>query len=397
VNVSDNYYDVLGVEPEASREQLREAYRARVDELTAARDRKGVTDSQLQANRDEVAKVRSAWNVLSDPFQRQRYDAQIIAPRDSVPEDEVEIVDESERSEVQLTGWRRFMAPPPKPTPSAGGASGRNGGGADQAPSRRREPTIALPPGMRLAEPKLRGMALLFDLAIVLVILYAVQFIVPNAIQSDYRDKVDQIASLKEAKTAQEDIDDADEAINDAEQAIAKAETSGNGQDLRDAQADRRDAVDDRRDAQKDFRDAQKDFNDKQADQNLQRVQLPHDTDQLQKQADDLESDIQGTTLVTAGVTLVLALLYLVPMTAKTGQTLGMRGRKIKVVRVDGSPVGWWPAFARFFIPLIFGVATATIGLIGPLIAIGVVAWAFRDPNGQGLHDKLARTLVVEA
>ncbi len=395
--MSDNYYDVLGVEPEASREELREAYRARVDDLTAARDRKGVTDSQLQANRDEVAKVRSAWNVLSDPFQRQRYDAQATASDESVTGDDVEIVDEGDGSEVQLTGWRRLMAPPPKPTPAAGGGTGRGGGGDGRPPPRRREPTIPLPPGMRIAEPKLRGMALLFDLAIVLVILYAAQFIVPTVVQSDYRDKVDQIASLKEAKAAQEDIDDAQEAIDDADQAIADAQDDGANQALRDAQADRRDAVADRNDARDDFRDAQKDFNDKQVDQDLDRVQLPHDTDQLQTRMDDLESDIQGTTLITAGVTLVLALLYLVPMTAKTGQTLGMRGRKIKVVRVDGSPIGWWPAFARFFIPLIFGVATATIGLIGPLIAIGVVAWAFRDPNGQGVHDKLARTLVVEA
>lgn len=391
--MSDNYYDMLGVEPEASREELREAYRARVDELTAARDRKGVTERQLQANREEVAKVRSAWNVLSDPFQRQRYDAEATTPRDIVPEDEVEVVDDG--SEAQLTGWRRLLAPPPKPATAAGGAGGNRGGGTP--PPRRREPTIPIPPGVRLAEPKLRGMALLFDLAIVLVILYAVQFIVPNLIQSDYTNKVDQIASLKEAKTAQEEIDDANEAIDEADQAIAQAEDDGRNQDARDAQADRRDAVEDRDDARTDFRDAQRDFNEKQQDQGLPREDLPHDTDQLQSMTDTLESDIQGTTLATAGITLVLALAYLVPMTAKTGQTLGMRGRKIKVVRVDGTPAGWWPSFARFFVPLIFGVATATIGLLGPLIAIGIVAWAFRDPNGQGVHDKLARTIVVEA
>ena len=94
----------------------------------------------------------------------------------------------------------------------------------------------------------------------------------------------------------------------------------------------------------------------------------------------------------------MLALLYLVPMTAMTGQTLGMRGRKIRVVRVDGSPVGWWPSFAALLRPADLRVsATATLGLIGPLHRVGVVAWGFRDPNGQGLHDKLARTIVVEA
>lgn len=398
--MSENYYDVLGVEPEASRDELRAAYRSRVDDLTAARDKKGVNERQLQENREEVARVRSAWNVLSDPFQRQRYDAQVVGASDSEPGGEVEIVDDDEQPGTELTGWRRLLAPPPpKPKAAAGASGGRGGargGGGDRPTPPRREPTIPIPPGVRLAEPKVRGMATLFDVAIVLVILYAVQFLAPTMIQSDYREKVDQIASLNDAQDAQDGIDDADEAIDDADQAISEAESAGRNQDLRDAQADRRDAVRDRRDAQRDFRDAQKDFNEKQRDQDLQNVTLPHDNDQLENQADTLESDIQGTTLITAGITLVLALAYLVPMTAITGRTLGMRGRKIRVVRVDGSPVGWIPAFARFFIPMIFAVATPIAGLIGPLIAVAVVAWAFRDPNGQGLHDKAARTLVVE-
>ena len=81
--MTDNYYEELGVEPGASRDELREAHRQRVSDLEAARDKKGVTESQLQANRDEVARVRAAWNVLSDPFQRQRYDAQLGAESES--------------------------------------------------------------------------------------------------------------------------------------------------------------------------------------------------------------------------------------------------------------------------------------------------------------------------
>jgi curved DNA-binding protein CbpA len=395
--VSEDHYDVLGVDPDASRDDLRAAYRARVDELTAARDKKGVTERQLQENREEVARVRSAWNVLSDPFQRQRYDAQATGG-DAEPGSEVEIVDDDAPQGTQLTGWRKLMAPPPpKPAGAGGGRGGARGGGGDRTPPPRREPTIPIPPGIRLAEPKMRGMATLFDVAIVLVILYAVQFLAPTMIQSDYREKVDQIASLNEAQDAQDEIDDANDAIDDADDAIAKAESAGRNQDLRDAQADRSDAVKDRRDAQRDFRDAQKDFNEKQRDQGLQNVTLPHDNDQLDNQASKLEEDIQGTTLAVAAITLVFALAYLVPMTAITGRTLGMRGRKLRVVRVDGSPVGWFGAFARFFIPMIFAVSTPVAGLIGPLIAVAVVAWAFRDPNGQGLHDKAARTLVVEA
>jgi len=75
---------------------------------------------------------------------------------------------------------------------------------------------------MKIAEPKARGMALLFDLAVVLIILYAVQFVVPGMIQSDYKDKVDQIEQYDNAANAQGDIDDAKKAVNEADQAIAK-------------------------------------------------------------------------------------------------------------------------------------------------------------------------------
>src|SRR5262249_48350751 len=158
----------------------------------------GITESQLEQNRDEVARVRSAWNVLSDPFQRQRYDSQVDAGG-------VEVVDDAPSStapEVQLTRWRPLMAPPPpQPPPSSAGR------GKQPPPARPvREPTIELPSGMRIAQPKVRGMALLFDLAIVILLLVGTQYLVPNLVQSDYKDKADQITSLDKAQSAQDDI-----------------------------------------------------------------------------------------------------------------------------------------------------------------------------------------------
>src|SRR5436190_10672306 len=107
-----NYYDALGAEPDASRDELRAAYRDRISELEAARERKGVTESQLQQNRRDVAAVRAAWNVLSDPFQRKRYDEQLGTVQSNGSgggSDDVEIVDDADESgaapEVQLTGW----------------------------------------------------------------------------------------------------------------------------------------------------------------------------------------------------------------------------------------------------------------------------------------------------
>ena len=45
-----------------------------------------------------------------------------------------------------------------------------------------------LPGGMTIAEPRVRGMALLFDLSILIVIFFAVSLVVPRLIQSDYQD-----------------------------------------------------------------------------------------------------------------------------------------------------------------------------------------------------------------
>ena len=54
-----------------------------------------------------------------------------------------------------------------------------------------------------------------------------------------------------------------------------------------------------------------------------------------------------GTTYLMLGGLLVVCLIYLVPSTALTGQTLGKKIRKVWLVRVDGSRVGWGGAFAH--------------------------------------------------
>jgi len=375
----DTYYEVLGSEPGASRDELRDAYRARVDDLEAARQRKGVTDQQLLVNRDQVAKVRAAWNVLSDPFQRRRYDESLESTA-AGGGDDVEILDDDDTPghEVQLTGWRKLMAPPPP----------KNGSGKT-APARRStaEPTIALPSDVHLAEPRARGMAMLFDVAILLVIFSGVSLLLPGLVKSDYHKIVDRISNLNDLHDAQVNIDDANSAIKSADQAITKAEATGKNADLETAQSDRKSAAND-------LKNAQRTFNKTAKDAKKNGVAAPHDAKALQKHADKLNSDLRGTQFATAAVTLVLAMLYLVPSTARTGRTFGMRNRRIKVVRVDGSPVGWYPAFARFFVPVLLAVA---IPSFGPVVGLGLVLWGYRDRNRQGIHDKLAKTLVVAA
>jgi uncharacterized RDD family membrane protein YckC len=378
--MTDNYYEELGVEPGASRDELREAHRQRVSDLEAARDKKGVTESQLQANRDEVARVRAAWNVLSDPFQRQRYDAQLGA--ESEPSGDVELVDDdagaTESTGTQLTGWRKLLAPPPPREPSGGG----NGNGT-KPPARvdrngrpRPEPTVELPAGMRLAEPRTRGMALLFDISILIVIFFAVSLVVPRLIQSDYQDIQDRISKTTDMKDARESVIDAQKDVDDAK-----------------TTSDEKSAQSDLDDAQKDYRDAVKDAKDADVPARFLDTGDPPSPKQLQTYIDNQSDEIQTTGYITTGLTLVLALAYLVPVTARKGRTLGMRGRRIKVVRVDGSPVGWYASLTRFALPILLALAIPQFGVI---LGLGMVAWGFFDRNGQGIHDKLARTLVVD-
>lgn len=67
------------------------------------------------------------------------------------------------------------------------------------------------------------------------------------------------------------------------------------------------------------------------------------------------------------------------------GMTPGKRLMRIRIVRLDGKPIGWWVAFNRF------GGYAASIftGLLGFFEMI----W---DLNRQALHDRIAATVVVK-
>jgi curved DNA-binding protein CbpA len=388
----DNYYEELGVEPGASRDELRDAHRKRLADLETARGKKGFSDSQLQANRDEAARVRAAWNVLSDPFQRQRYDAQLGA--ESEPSSEVELVDDDDTGAPQstgagLTGWRKLLAPPP-PKDGAGNGNGNGKGNNGKPPTRvdrngrpRPEPTVVLPAGMRIAEPRVRGMALLFDISILIVIFFSISLIVPRLIQSDYQDIQDRITKTNDLHDARQSLSDAQKSVNDAK---SNADAKSAQKDLTSAEKDYKSAVKDAKSAHVPAQYLSTDFSN-----NFQALPTAK---RLQTYSDNQADKIKTTGYVTTGLTFVLALAYLVPMTARKGRTLGMRGRKIKVVRVDGSPVGWYAAFTRFALPILLALAIPSFGVI---LGLGMVAWGFFDRNGQGIHDKLARTLVVDA
>lgn len=66
------------------------------------------------------------------------------------------------------------------------------------------------------------------------------------------------------------------------------------------------------------------------------------------------------------------------------GQTPGKKLMGIRVIRLDGKPIGWWISFERFG-----GYAASfSVGLLGFL----QILW---DRNRQGLHDKACETVVI--
>jgi hypothetical protein len=85
------------------------------------------------------------------------------------------------------------------------------------------------------------------------------------------------------------------------------------------------------------------------------------------------------------GIGLGWAGLYFTAFVALwNGRTPGKRAMRVRVIRLDGKPLGWWAAFERF------GGYAASIftGLLG----FFQILW---DRNRQGMHDKISETVVV--
>ncbi len=71
---SESYYDLLGVEPNASPDELKRAYKRQSLQMHPDKlAQKGQTVTA--ADRDRFTRMRHAYEVLSDPRRRETYDA----------------------------------------------------------------------------------------------------------------------------------------------------------------------------------------------------------------------------------------------------------------------------------------------------------------------------------
>lgn len=94
-----NYYSILGVPPKASQEEIKAAYR------NAVKLYHPDLNNNSEASRQQFIRVQQAYEVLSDPQQRARYDAEL-----------------QRRLELFLRGaanrsYQTTYRPKPKPTP----------------------------------------------------------------------------------------------------------------------------------------------------------------------------------------------------------------------------------------------------------------------------------------
>jgi len=148
--VSDNHYEILGADEDASRDEIRAAYRERVDELDP-----DTWTGDAEDRREQASAVNRAWNVLSDPFQKERYD-------DELAGGEVDITDDDEDHDDAEVA------------PSLGARRpARSRGGRDR-------PTTT-PTGQPLAAMRARINALSVDVLVILVILVGLSFLIGRA------------------------------------------------------------------------------------------------------------------------------------------------------------------------------------------------------------------------
>jgi uncharacterized RDD family membrane protein YckC len=91
-----------------------------------------------------------------------------------------------------------------------------------------------------------------------------------------------------------------------------------------------------------------------------------------------------GAMLTLTLVSMLVAFLYEVIMIRYFGATVGKMAIGVKVIRTDGSDVGWGVSIGRYFMKIVSGM----------ILAIGYIMAGFDDEK-RALHDRVCDTRVV--
>lgn len=111
----------------------------------------------------------------------------------------------------------------------------------------------------------------------------------------------------------------------------------------------------------------------------------------IETQTTDRADNLRLAILLLA---VALWFAYEVPSIANTGQTLGKRLARIKVTKLDGSPLGFRDSLRRWLLP---GLSTALFPIGTVLQAIDALWCTWDRPYRRCIHDKGVGTVVVRA
>jgi hypothetical protein len=341
----DDYYSLLGIDADATVDDIRGAYRERKD---------GV-DSTSDAGRAAAVKLNKAWNVLSDPYQRGRYDEQRAT---AVAAGTLGVDD---GSDTPSTNGRSTASPAGKGMR----AVARNSRQERQQATRdaraerlKKAATISPPEGYHWPAQKQRIIAMVIDLFVLILLVSASQIGAQSVAHSQKPD----VVHLVDARNA--DITTQNQVKSDADKRVSADKKANNTTAVTTDQ--------------------------KTSDDAKQKVK------DLTKQRDDAEAKLQPYFIAAIAIAFLLGFLYLAIPSAMTGRTLGKKIQHLKVLREDGSPLGPRGAVVRFgsVVLVTFVLYYVLQQIAAVLVLFGVTMW-MRNPNMQGLHDRFAHTIVV--
>ena len=95
-----------------------------------------------------------------------------------------------------------------------------------------------------------------------------------------------------------------------------------------------------------------------------------------------LRGSALGTTLVS-----VLGIAYLIVLEAIQGATIGKKVLGLRVVKLDGTPIGWGESIVRNLLRIIDGIGGYLLGAI----------FIWTSPTKQRLGDRVAKTVVIRS
>ncbi len=95
--------------------------------------------------------------------------------------------------------------------------------------------------------------------------------------------------------------------------------------------------------------------------------------------------DSNRNLFLVSGLTILLFVLNFVVLAGRTGQSAGMKILGIQITHTDGKPFTIKSALLRHLVGYPLSVAALFLGFL----------WMLWDPQQQGWHDKLAKTIVV--